>query len=153
MLMKQYGMTQEEVSGRVGRSRPAVANSLRLLGLPGKVQEMLRAGKLSSGHARTLLAIEDPEKLLSAAQEVADHGLSVRDVEKLVKASQKTELQEKKKTPSPEKTMMESEIERGLAEQLGRKIRVTKGRNRGTLEIEFYDDEDLKQLSNLLCRE
>ncbi|MDR3645650.1 MAG: ParB/RepB/Spo0J family partition protein, partial [Clostridia bacterium] len=147
MLLESYSMTQEEIAERVGRSRPAVANALRLLGLPKDVLEMVRSGSLSQGHARTLLGIENGDQLKKTAEEVSEKGLSVREVEKLVRQAAQPE---KVKPPSPQKTMLEGEIERGLSEQLGRKVKITRGKNRGVLEIEFYNEEDLKQLSMLL---
>lgn len=151
-LMEMYSMTQEEVSQRVNKSRPAVANSLRLLGLPQKVLELVRDGRLSQGHARTLLALGDQKSMEEAAQKVLDEGLSVREVEKLVKNAAKQTPEKAPPSPRPLKTMEETEIEQGLAEQLGRKVTVLHGKKRGTLEIEFYDDEDLRQLSMTLSR-
>lgn len=153
-LQENYNMTQDEVARRVNKSRPAVANAMRLLGLPKEILGYVRDGRLSQGHARALLALGDEKLMLEVAKQVMEAGLSVREVEKLVKLAAKREEEgEKPEKTRPQKSMVECEIESGLAEQLGRKVKIVRGKNRGTLEIEFYDDEDLKQLSLLLGRE
>lgn len=143
ILMQSYGMTQEEVSQRVGKSRPTVTNALRLLNLPSKVCNMVKSGSLSQGHARTLLSLEDEERIIKIADEIVSKGLSVREVEKIVKKKEAENKEDKVSTIS----MTIVEIEKGLSELLGRKVKISQGRNKGTMQIEFYDEEDLKRLA------
>lgn len=149
-LLETYGLTQDDVSRKVGKSRPAVANALRLLGLPEDVLGLVRDGSLSQGHARALLAIGDEKVMREAAERAVKEKLSVREVEKLAKKLAKNSGQEEPAKSPPAKSMLEVEVESGLSEQLGRKVRVSHGRSRGVIEIEYYDEEDLRQLSNRL---
>ncbi len=151
LLMENYGLTQEEASKRVGRSRPAVANSLRLLNLPEPVQEMTRMGRISAGHARALLAFEDTDKLIETARMVATQDISVREVERLSKKA----VQEPSKHIKKEERRASyyTEVELALTETLGRKVKVSGGKGKGTLEIEFYSMEDLADLANRLGAE
>ncbi len=151
LLMENYGLTQEEASKRVGRSRPAVANSLRLLNLPEPVQEMARMGHISAGHARALLAFEDVDKLIETARMVATQDISVREVERLSKkAAQEPSKRAKKEE---RRASYYTEVELALTEALGRKVKVGGGKGKGTLEIEFYSMEDLADLANRLGAE
>lgn len=148
MLISRYNLTQEEAAERVGRSRPAVANSLRLLNLPDEVREMTKAGDISAGHARALLGFTDKEEMKKTAEEIKDHDLSVREIEKRIRDSQK---QKQKKAPRKKPVdVFYSEAELALSEALGRKVKVVKSRKGGHLEIEFFDKEDLKKLSQQL---
>lgn len=146
-LIDNFGLTQDEVAQRVGRSRPAVANALRLLNLPQSVRDMVQSGALSSGHARALLSIEDPERMKSIAELIVAKGLSVRMVEKML--SKKP--QEKQPSPPRERGVLAFEVESGLTERLGRKVKVVEGKNRGIIELEYYGDDDLKQLAQILA--
>lgn len=146
-LMDTYGFTQEQVSSSVGKSRSAVANSLRLLNLPEEVLILLADGRISGGHARALLSLDDKNKMIVISQEILDKDLSVRQTEKL------TQSLKKKKEKSPEKvekTNFLKEVELALNENLGRKVSVTKKGKGGILTLEFYSDEDLKDLANKL---
>jgi ParB family chromosome partitioning protein len=146
MLIEDFGLTQDVVSKRVGKSRPAVANALRLLSLPPNVLDMVKAGKLSAGHARALLATESTERIKTVADEVVSKGLTVRAVEKLMKP-----VNTEARAPAAKKPdVVAYEIERGLSERLGRKVKVVAGKNRGVLEMEFYGEDDLKQLARML---
>ena len=149
-LMDTFGLTQDDVSKRVGRSRPAVANSLRLLGLPDDVLAMVKNGALSSGHARALLAADDPAQIRPIADEVVSKGLTVRAVEKLLK--QKKPAEKKPEAAKP-KDVLCFEIEHALTERLGRRVKVVEGRSRGVLEIEYYGEEDLKQLAGMIAKD
>lgn len=147
-LMDTYQMTQDEIAKRVGKSRPAVTNALRLLNLPVKLLEMVRQGDLSQGQARTLLSIGDENRMQEAAEEVVSRGLSVREVEKLVKQAEKAQADPPEKGTEPKKeSMITGEVERNLSEWLGRKVKITQGKKKGCIEIEYYDEEDLKHLS------
>ncbi len=149
-LMKDFNLTQEEAAQKVGKSRPAVANALRLLKLPEKVLDMVRENKLSAGHARALAAIEDEKLLISTAELIIEKGLSVRAVEKLVKTLT-AEKKEKAKKPAARATFFD-EVELSLNNSLGRKAKViTKsGKESGTLEIAFYDKDDLARIASIL---
>lgn len=146
-LMDGFSLTQEEISKRVGKSRPAVANSLRLLSLPEKVLDMVKNGALSQGHARALMAIEDSMALEKTAMVVSQNGLSVRDTEKLAKKVQTEGTETVAAARKLKNSVLVTEIEASLADYLGRKVKINQGRSKGVLEIEFYGEEDLRQLS------
>lgn len=138
-LMTEFGLTQEEVAERVGKSRPAVANALRLLKLPEAIKRDLARGKLTAGHARVLLSIEDEDAQLRAAKQIHARRLSVRDAEQLASA--------RKSTPRPApRDPNRAALERDLSAALGTRVRITpKGRG-GRIEIEFYSPEELEGL-------
>jgi len=148
-LMKDFNLTQDEAAQKVGKSRPAVANALRLLKLPEAVLDMVRENKLSAGHARTLASLNDEKLIISTAEFIIAKSLSVRAAEKLVK-SLTAEKKEKKKTPS--RNTFFDEVELSLNNSLGRKAKViTKnGKESGTLEIAFYDKDDLARIASIL---
>ena len=149
-LIKDFDLTQEEAAQRVGKSRPAVANALRLLKLPQEVIEAVRDGKLSAGHARALAAIDDEKTAIFAAKTVMEKGLSVRETEKLVKALT-AEKKEKKKKAGARNSFFD-EVELSLNNSLGRKAKVVtkSGKESGTLEIDFYDKDDLARIAKVL---
>ncbi len=149
-LMKDFNLTQEEAAQKVGKSRPAVANALRLLKLPEKVLDMVRENKLSAGHARAIAAIDDEKVLISTAELIIEKGLSVRAVEKLVKTLTAEKKETTKKAPS--RHTFFDEVELSLNNSLGRKAKViTKGgKESGTLEIAFYDKDDLARIASIL---
>lgn len=149
-LIKDFDLTQEEAAQRVGKSRPAVANALRLLRLPQEVIDAVREGKLSAGHARALAAIDDEKTAIFAAKTVMEKGLSVRETEKLVKALT-TEKKEKKKKTAARNSFFD-EVELSLNNSLGRKAKVVtkSGKESGTLEIDFYDKDDLARIAKVL---
>lgn len=149
-LMDTFGLTQDEVSQRVGKSRPVIANSLRLLSLPQEVLELVSSGKLSQGHARTLLSLSDKDGIKELAREIIDKELSVREVEKIVKHMQNGEEPPSSKHTS-RVSVLESEVARCLAERLGRKVNVSSGKNKGIIQIEYYGDDDLKELCKILA--
>ena len=151
-LMEGYSLTQEEVAQIVGKSRPAVANSLRLLALPNEIGEMVRSGELSAGHARALLAFPQ-EQMLSRAKDAVAQSLTVRDLEKLAKSAAVGKAAPKA-PPSARRATFFDEVEIALAQQLGRRIRVTTGNGKkDRLEIEFYSQEDLQELAMKLGKE
>ena len=148
VLMTEHGFTQDEVAQSVGKSRPAVANALRLLKLPNSIADYLKEGKISAGHARALLSLDNEKDMLELADLIVQKDLSVRQVEKLCKAKPKIQNEQKpEKKPS-----FYSMVELALAESLGRKISISKnkGKKGGVLQIEFYSDEELTELSNKL---
>lgn len=144
-LIDKCGFTQEEVATSVGKSRPAIANSLRLLRLPEEVRDMTKNGDISAGHARALLSFDNEAMIYEVAQNIVSNKLTVRDVERLAK------INETAKTPVRRAKRRDSfydEVELSLSEVLGRKVKVYNGRGKGALEIEFYSAEDLKDLAN-----
>ena len=149
-LMSDYGLTQEEAASRVGKSRPAVANSLRLLQLPGEILEMIRSGKLTAGHARAVLSIKSERKQLEAAQKIAALGLSVRQAELLCKNMSKE--QPKQETPVTLAVDYVAECEKSLSKHLGRGVKIVNGKRKGRFELEFYGQEDLQNLLDALMK-
>ena len=148
-LMEKCGMTQEEVAKHVGKSRSAIANSLRLLKLPEQVKTLVQDGSLSAGHARALLGISDEKLLAETAAKAADGKLTVRAVEKIASG------EEKQAEPAlrHREDSFYTEIEISLESRLGRRVSVTRGKNKGTLNLEFYDKDDLAALAQRLTRE
>lgn len=148
-LVESYGMTQEEVAKTVGRSRSSVANAMRLLALPEEIQEMLENGDISTGHGKALLAFDDEEKMLDAARKAADGKLNVRSLEKMA-SEDDTKRPSKKDNSHIDSYFKEMEI--GLHNALGRKVKVEYGKNKGALILEFYDKEDLSALAEKLSK-
>lgn len=153
-LIEKFGMTQDKVAKMVGRSRSAVANSVRLLSLPERVLKMLENGDISAGHARALLGFDNEEILIATAVKASDGGLTVRQVEK---AAQKSlEAEDETKSEKASDSRIDSyfvEVELSLKEKLGRKVKVDYGKNKGALILEFYDKDDLTELANRLAKE
>ena len=148
-LMEEYGLTQEETANRVGKSRPAVANMLRLLALCPDVLEMVREGKLSAGHARAVVSLKTEKLQKEAAQKIAALGLSVRQAELLCGNLQKE--------PAPKKEISlavdyVAECEKKLSKHLGRGVKIVNGKRKGRFELEFYDQDDLQVLLDALMK-
>ncbi len=143
-MMDELNITQEQAAEKVGKSRPAVANAIRLLRLPDEVQEMVKNNLISPGHARALLGFENQEIIIQTAKRIVKEDLSVREVETLVKNSQKTP-----KVPKQQKRdKFFSEVELALVENLGRKVKIKESKkDAGVLEIEFFDKDDLESLA------
>ena len=146
-LIEEYGLTQEEAAGRVGKSRPAVANALRLLGLSPAVLEKLKNGELSAGHARAILTLKTEKKQQEAAKKIISLALSVRQAETLCKNMNKE--------PAPKKEPVfavdyVAECEKSLSKQLGRGVKIVNGKRKGRFELEFYGEEDLQRLLDAL---
>ena len=147
-LMESYGMTQEQTAQVVNKSRPAVANALRLLQLPEEVANLVASGKLAAGHARTVLAFEGEEAQIAAANAAVERGLSVRELERMANASKSKPR--KPKEPKKHDSFYD-EVALSLKEALGRQIKVNVGGQGGTLQIEFFDAEDLRYLAKKLA--
>lgn len=148
-LMQDYGLTQEETAQRVGKSRPAVANALRLLNLCPEVMNVLRKGVLSAGHARAILSLKTDRQQQEAAQKICALDLSVRQAEQLCKNMNKE--------PAPKKTVSlavdyVAECEKNLSKHLGRGVKIVNGKRKGRFELEFYGQEDLENLLNSLLK-
>ncbi len=148
-LIDDFALTQEEAANRVGKSRRAVANALRLLALTPPVLEKVRKGELSAGHARAILTVKDPKKQAEVAQKIAALGLSVRQAELLCK-----NLNREKTAPTyvPLKVDYISECEKDLSKILGRGVKIVNGKRKGRFELEFYGPEDLQNLLDALMK-
>ena len=150
-LMQDYGLTQEDAAKRVGKSRPAVANALRLLGLCPEVLEKIRSGALSAGHARAVLVLKTEKKQLEAAQKIIALGLSVRQAELLCRNMGKEPAPAKKEEPVL-KVDYVAECEKVLSKHLGRGVKIVNGKRKGRFELEFYGQEDLQVLLDTLMK-
>lgn len=146
-LIEEFGMTQEEAADRVGKSRTAVTNTLRLLKLPENILSMVAKGKITAGHARALISLEDEGRMLKIANAVIDNSLTVREVEKMVKTALSGEKASPKKREKKRDNYYD-EVELALTQTLGRKVKIylSKG-GKGTLEFEFFGKEDLSKLA------
>lgn len=145
LLMDTYNFTQEQAAERVGKSRPAVANALRLLVLPKEILEMVKVGKLSAGHARTILPITDTKLLMKLVDEIIAKELSVRETERLVKTLLKPA--EEKKPKKAKRDPFYDECELSIRETMGRKAKINVSKsNKGTIELEFFSREDLEKI-------
>lgn len=147
-LMERFGLTQDKISERVGKSRSNVANMLRLLNLDPEIQTYVQGGQLSTGHARALLAIPEKEKRLEAARRVIDEELTVRQTEEL---SKETGEKTKTKAVPRSKSAKYPDVEKDLSEKFGTKVKI-KGGKKGKVEIEFYSIEDLIRLVDILSK-
>jgi ParB family chromosome partitioning protein len=149
VLLTDFSMTQEEVAKRMGKSRPAIANALRLTSLPPAVREMLINGQLSAGPGRAVLMVEGEAAQVAFAQTVAEQGMSVRQAEAAAKHFTLEPKEKKQKAPDENRIYIE-EVEKSLSGRLGRKVTITSGKKKGRLELEFYDVDDLNALLDLL---
>ena len=147
-LLKEYGMTQEDAAKRVGKSRPAVANALRLLQLTPEILEMVKTGALTPGHARAILSMKEPKKQKEAAQKIAALDLSVRQAELLCRNLNR----EPKPEPEAQPLAVDyiAECEKSLSRHLGRGVKIVNGKRKGRFELEFYGQEDLQRLLEIL---
>ena len=148
-LMEDFGLTQEETAQRVGKSRPAVANALRLLNLSPEVLEKLRTGDLTAGHARAVLSLKSEKKQQEAAQKIIALGLSVRQAELLCKNMSREPAPEKEVTLAVDYV---AECEKSLSKHLGRGVKIVNGKRKGKCELEFYGQEDLQNLLDTLMK-
>ena len=141
-LMDEFSLTQEEVAARVGRSRSAVANTLRLLSLPKTIQDMVQEGALSEGHGRALVGLDESVSLPLALQ-ACEQGLSVRQLERLVSAAAKAGREGESPAPEPAKDLYARQLGEALSGRLGRRVQLRPGAKKGRIEIEYYDNQDL----------
>ena len=149
-LIQEYGLTQEEAANRVGKSRPAVANALRLLGLCPEVLEKLRCGELTAGHARAILQLKTAKKQQEAAQKIIALGLSVRQAELLCKNMSREPEPQKEETVFAVDYV--AECEKQLSKHLGRGVKIVNGKRKGRFELEFYGQDDLQNLLDALMK-
>ena len=148
-LIEEYGLTQEEAAKRVGKSRPAVANALRLLGLCPEVLEKLRTGELTAGHARAILSLKSEKKQIEAMKKILSLGMSVRAAETLCKNMAKEPAPEKKEVFAVNYV---AECEKQLSKHLGRGVKIVNGKRKGRFELEFYGQDDLQTLLDALMK-
>lgn len=146
-LIDEYGLTQEDAAARVGKSRPAVANALRLLGLCPEVLELLRNGQITAGHARAILTLKEPKKQQDAAKKIIALSLSVRQAETLCKNMGKDPAPKEKEVFAVDYV---AECEKNLSKHLGRKVTIVNGKRKGRFELEFYGQDDLQTLLDAL---
>ena len=152
-LLTEFNLKQEEVAERVSKSRTAVTNSMRLLKLSDSVQQMVIDNMITTGHARALITIEDPEQQYEVAKRVFDEKLNVRDVEKLVKNLNKPVKEKKAVTADKSLEAVYQNIEENLKQKLSTKVNITpKGNGAGKIEIEFYSHDDLEKIMDLLLK-
>ena len=150
-LIEDYGLTQEEAAQRVSRSRPAVANAMRLLALPQEVQWLIEQGNLSAGHGRALLALPTPEEQIAFAEEIMAHHWSVRETEERIRRIlHQMNQPDEPKEDAPLKIYFQ-EAERRLTADLGRKVTISQGKKKGKIALEYYDQEDLELLMQALA--
>ena len=148
-LIENYKLTQEEISEAIGKSRPHIANMLRLLNLEKEVIEMINQGFITAGHGKALLRVTDKIQQINLANKVIDENLSVRETEELTK----NVFIEKKKKKTPQKDIFTLDIEEKLMNVLGTKVNISKGKKKGKIEIEYHDDEQLSNIISLLINE
>ena len=148
-LIENYKLTQEEISEAIGKSRPHIANMLRLLNLEKEVIEMISQGFITAGHGKALLRVTDKIQQINLANKVIDENLSVRETEELTK----NVFIEKKKKKTPQKDIFTLDIEEKLMNALGTKVNISKGKKNGKIEIEYHDDEQLSNIISLLINE
>lgn len=150
-LIEDYGLTQEEAAQRVSRSRPAVANAMRLLALPQEVQWLIEQGNLSAGHGRSLLSLPTPEEQIAFAEEIMAYHWSVRETEERIRRIlHQMNQPDEPKEDAPLKIYFQ-EAERKLTADLGRKVTISQGKKKGKIALEYYDQEDLELLMQALA--
>ena len=150
-LMEEFKLTQEQVAEKVGKSRTAIANTVRLLKLPEKLQSALEAGEISEGHARALLGLANPAQMLALAQQIVSRGLSVRDVERMMQKA--GEMAKAAKAAKPERKNSQGEdpaLEEAISIYFGSPARLERGPRGGRLSVEFYSEDDLTRILDLL---
>ena len=151
-LIERFDLTQEQVARQVGKSRPAIANLLRLLELPEEVLEQLKAGDITSGHARALLGLTDPEKIVPLSNRIIAKNLSVRETEALVRRENKAPAGELPGIEgSAQNRVWMQDIERRARETLGRKVKITQNGRKRSIELYYEDDDDMEALLRALC--
>jgi ParB family chromosome partitioning protein len=151
-LIERYGLTQEQAARQLGKSRSALANALRLLGLPPKALELLKSGFISTGHAKVVLGLPTAEMQDEAAQLIADHQLNVRQAEALCKKMLNADKKEPKEPEPVLRSSLPTEVELSLKEVLGNEVSVAYHDGRGSLTVHFYSDDQLRAFANLLGR-
>ena len=153
-LIERFGLTQDQLSKEVGKSRSAIANMLRLIDLPDEVLELLKNGDITSGHARAILGLDEDEQMVLLAQKTVEKGLSVREVEKMVRkilAENDEEILAVKDDGAVQRRVYMRDLERRAMDTLGRKVKINQTAKKKTVELTFDNDSDLEELLTLLC--
>ena len=153
-LIERFGLTQEQLSKEVGRSRSAIANMLRLIDLPDEVLALLKDGKITNGHARAILGLDDEEQMIALANKVHERDLSVREVEKAVRtilANKDVEILKETNDQSVQKRVYMRDLERRAMDKLGRRVKINQTSKKSTVELTFDSDSDLEELLCLIC--
>ena len=148
-LIKSYGLTQEQVAKRLGKSRPAISNALRLLNLPKEVRLMLEEDKITTGHARALLGLGNQEEIIEMARLIIKDQLSVRETERIIKKARKEKTSKKPKESSSKPSYI-LEIENRMEKSLGTRVTIQQGKKKGIIEIEYYSNEDLERIIEMM---
>lgn len=151
-LMEKLNLTQEEVAKRLGKSRPHVANHIRLLSLPPKIQELISNGSISMGHGRALLGLRQKSKLPMVVERIIEESLNVRQLEKVIQQMNENVSRETKK-PEKKKDVFLQEREHSLRERFGTTVNIKQSKNKGKIEIEFFSQEDLERILEMLDTE
>lgn len=151
-LIEEFGLTQEELSQKLGKSRPAIANSLRLLNLPKEIKQYLIEGKISSGHARALLSAEKKEIMLLAAEKIINEEMNVRQTEAYIAQLQKIKTVKKKSAKEQEIARYMISLEENLSSVFGTKVKIHHNKNKGKIEIEYYSNDDFDRIMNMIKR-
>jgi ParB family transcriptional regulator, chromosome partitioning protein len=152
MLMEKLKLTQEEVAKRLGKSRPHIANHIRLLSLPAKIQELISTGKISMGHGRALLGLRQKAKMPGMVDKIINESLNVRQLEKLIQQTNENVSRETKK-PEKKRDIFLQEREHSLRERFGTTVNIKQSKNKGKIEIEFFSKEDLERILEMLGQE
>lgn len=152
-LINDYNMTQEAVSSRIGKSRSAIANSIRLLSLDKPIQSKLISGEITSGHARALLSIENTDIRMTVLDNIISKGLNVRQAEALAKQLQNAKPEKNKPIINEQVKAQLDEIENGLSSRLGTKVKLIHNNKRGKIEIEYFGNDDLERILNLIMEQ
>lgn len=153
-LIERFGLTQEQLSKEVGRSRPTIANMLRLTDLPDEVLTLLKEGKITNGHARAILGLDDEDQMIALAQKTYERDLSVREVERIVKKmteDRDDELLATTNDESVQRRVYMRELERKMMDRLGRRVKINQTAKKKTVELAFDNDSDLEELLTLIC--
>ena len=153
-LIERFGMTQDQLSKEVGKSRSAIANLLRLIDLPDEILELLKEGKITNGHARAILGLSDSEQMIALANKVVERDLSVREVEKIVKKlieDQDKELLSVTDDDHVQRRVYMRDLERRAMDMLGRRVKINQTAKKKTVELTFDNDSDLEELLTLIC--
>lgn len=153
-LIHDFGLSQEDVAGALGRSRSAVANSLRLLDLPDEITDLLRARRLSAGHCRALLGLRDRSRMVPMAEKTVNRNLSVREVESAVRAANREYLAESRASGVDEEAVQVNyiaELEGRATSMIGRRLRIQSGKRRKIISIEYQNEDDLEELLEMIC--
>ena len=153
-LVERFGLTQDQLSKEVGKSRSAIANMLRLIDLPDEVLKLLKNGDITTGHARAILGLDEDEQMVILAQKIVERGLSVREVEKMVRkilAEQDVEVLATKDDDAVQRRVYMRELERRAMDTLGRRVKINQTTKKKTVELTFDSDSDLEELLTLLC--